>query len=210
MDGEGDGGTEGEVAGVTVWGDASGYPRGASVAAGCWAAISRSPAMSRSTNGCISILPLVEFLVLVLLRPILDRLFTDLKLAGVMGARIVDRPDRGTRVPVEENSSAGYTGSTGTGELVTLAGVSADLGGTVGGRYRELGGLLSRFGKVSVRRLTSLRRSRRMKRTPRVRMMRIVIGAATEIAMIAFLNENENQPRKTAITNTAHLEDPLS
>jgi hypothetical protein len=80
----------------------------------------------------------------MLLRPILDRLFTDLKLAGVMGARIVDRPDRGKRVPVEENNSAGYTGSTGTGELVTLAGVSADLGGT-GGPYRELGALLSRF-----------------------------------------------------------------
>jgi len=165
--------------------------------------------MSRSTNGCISILPLVEFLVLVLLRPILDRLFTDLKLAGVMGARIVDRPDRGKRVPEEEYNSAGYTGSTGTGELVTLAGVSADLGGGTGGPYGEVGALLSRFGKVSVRRLTSLRRSRRMKKTPRARMRRIRIGATTEIAMIAFLLKT-NQPRKTAITNTANLEGPLT
>jgi hypothetical protein len=48
-----------------------------------------------------------------------------------------------------------------------------------------------------------------MKRTPRVRMRRIVIGAATEMAMIAFLMKT-NQPRKTTITNTANLEDALS
>jgi hypothetical protein len=78
--------------------------------------------MSRSASRRRVLVPLVECLVLVLaLRVVLDRLFDDLKLVGVRGARMVDRADCRARDPVEEsmNNSGGYTGSTGTGELGT-------------------------------------------------------------------------------------------
>jgi hypothetical protein len=97
------------------------------VAAGCWSATSSRPAMSRSASRRV----LVPLVVLVLtLRVVLDRLFADLKLVGVMGARMVDRTDCRERDPVKDitNKSGGYTGSTGIGELGTPPDVSVEAG----------------------------------------------------------------------------------
>jgi hypothetical protein len=130
-------------------------------------------------------------LVLVLtLRVILDRLFVDLKLVGVMGARMVDRTDCRERDPVEEitNRSGGYTGSTGTRELGTPPDVSVEAGlDGAGGSSSGLGRVVRRFGIAPPRRSISFRRSRRMRMTPRMKMMRTVIDEATEMAMTAGL-----------------------
>jgi len=104
--------------------------------------------MSRSAKRRVFV-PLVEFLVLVLrLRVVLDWLLVDLKLVGVMGARMVDRGDCRTCVPVEEitNISGGYTGSTGTGELGNPPGASAKRGlDGAGGPSSGLGRVVRRF-----------------------------------------------------------------
>jgi hypothetical protein len=101
--------------------------------------------MSRSTSERVRA-ALVEFLVLVLtLRLILDRLFVDLRLQGMNGARTVVRVERGSRDSLEGlmNNSGGYTGSTGAGECGFPARLWAgSVGG--GGSTSELRLLFSR------------------------------------------------------------------
>ena len=117
------------------------------MAAGSWETTSSRPAMSRSANRR-DLDPLVEFLVLVLrLRVVLERLFDDLKLVGVTGARMVDWAECRARDSVEiTNISGRYTGSTGTGELDTPPDgpAGACLDGT-GRLSRVLGGAVRRF-----------------------------------------------------------------
>ena len=115
--------------------------------------------MSRSTNERV-FATLAEFLVLVLtLRLRLDRLFVDLRLQGTKGARMVVRADSGSRDSLEGlmYNSGGYTGSTGAGEWGITGLWAGSVGG--GGPISELRLLVSRFGKSSLRRLMSLRRS---------------------------------------------------
>jgi hypothetical protein len=158
--------------------------------------------MSRSASRRV-LEPLVEFLVMMLLilRFILDRLFVDLKLRdfGVKGARMVDRVEcRAARDGVEETPNIGYTGSTGAGDLGFASGVPvwAGLDGPRGPSINSgLGEVVRRFG-IAPKRPVSLRRSRRMKRMPRTRMMRIITDEETEIAMTAGLRKT-NQPDKT-------------
>ena len=85
------------------------------MAAGSWEANSSRPAMSRSASRR-EFVPLKELLVLMLtLRPVLIRLvrlvrlFVDLKLVGVTGARMVDRVDCRAHAFAEEitNDSGG-------------------------------------------------------------------------------------------------------
>jgi hypothetical protein len=160
--------------------------------------------MSRSANRRV-LEPLVESLVLMLLtlRFTLDRLFVDLKLRdlGVKGPRMVDRVEcRAARdAPVEETPNIGYTGSTGAGELGFASGVPvrAGLDGSRGPSIKNgLGEVVRRFGIPPPKRPASLRRSRRMKRMPRTRVMKITTDEETEIAMTAGLMKT-NQPGKT-------------
>lgn len=60
---------------------------------------------------------------------------------------------------------------------------------------RGLGEVVCRFWTVPPKCSSSLRRSRRMKRMPRTRVMRIVTDTETEIAMTAGLMKT-NQPSK--------------
>lgn len=116
------------------------------MAAVCWSAKASRPAMSRSASRRV----LAPLLVLTL-RVVLDRLFVDFKLVGVMGARMVDRADCRASDPVEDitNNSGGYTGSTGAGELGTAPNVSAEAG--LDGADGGVGGPSSGFGKVDRR-----------------------------------------------------------
>lgn len=161
--------------------------------------------MSRSASRRV-LEPLVEFLVLVLLklRFTLDRLFVDLKLRdlGVKGARMVDRVEfRAARGAVEEapNPNIGYTGSTGAGELLGFASgvpVREGFDGSRGPSISSgLGKVLRRFLIDPPRHPVSLRRSRRTKRMPRTRMMRIITDEETEMAMTAGLMKS-SQPGK--------------
>lgn len=126
---------------------------------------------------------------------------------------MVDRVDCGIRDSLEAivNNSAGYTGSTGAREgreLVISAGVRAGLGGTGGPDSRfGLDALVPGFGMVSVRRLISLRRSRRIRTTPKIRMMRVTTDEETERAMIADLMKTVSLA-KLAIANIADLDIP--
>jgi hypothetical protein len=159
--------------------------------------------MSRSASRR-ALEPLVEFLVLMLLRLRLklDRLFVDLKLRdlGVKGERTVDRVDcRAAGDAVEETPNLGYTGSTGAGELGFASGVPvcAGLDDSRGPSINSgLGKVVRRLGIPSPKRPFSLRRSRRMKRIPRTRVMRTTTDEETEIAMTAGLIIT-NQPGKS-------------
>lgn len=163
--------------------------------------------------------PLVEFLVLPLLklRFTLDRLFVDLKLRdlGVKGARMVDRVEfRAARDALEEtpNPNIGYTGSTGAGELLGFASgvpVREGFDGSRGPSINSgLGKVLRRVFIDPPRRPFSLRRSRRTKRMPRTRMMRIITDEETEMAMTAGLMKTSQFGQTCYRKRFADLDNP--